>query len=402
MRIVYLTASFPFGKGESFIIPEIEELALNGIKIELLPFIIRGKLNYIPKYKNIIISEFRNNYIFGVLNLFKVIFLNYAVAREIFFILIKSSYKTLFKNIFILPIAVQLAIYLKKRNPDHLHIQWGGTTSTAGLIIGLLTKISWSITCHRWDIYENNLLSLKSKYSSFIRFISIKGMIDAVNFGVKPNKSFVIPMGVSFQKNEINVTPFKSGDIFNIVCPANLIDVKGHIYLFESINYLVKNSFRVKLYVAGDGYLMKSLVKYVNEHSLNENIVFLGNLRQSELFDLYINKNIHCVILPSLDLGGGLHEGIPVSLIEGISFKKLVISTKTGSIPELLDDSLSLTVKDKSSAELTEKIVQFYTKPDLYFKTCNKLFDTIRHKFSVSNTAKLLVNKFEYYTPDES
>lgn len=402
MRIVYITASFPFGKGESFIIPEIEELARNDNKIELLPFIIRGELNYIPNDKNITISEFRYNYIFGLLNLVKLVFLNYAVSREIFIILLKSSYNTIFKNIYILPIAFQLAIYLKKKNPDHIHVQWGGTTSTAGLIIGLLTKISWSITCHRWDIYENNLLSIKSKYSSFIRFISKKGMNDALNIGVQSNKSFVIPMGVSFSNHEINVTPFKSGDIFNIVCPANLIDVKGHIYLFESINYLVKNSYRVKLYVAGDGYLMKSLVKYVNDNSLDNDIVFLGNLRQSELFDLYIHKNIHCVILPSLDLGGGLHEGIPVSLIEAISFKKLVISTKTGSIPELLNDNLSLTVNDKSSAELTEKIVQFYINTDLYIKTCNELFDTIKHKFSVSNTVKLLVNKFEYYMPDES
>lgn len=32
------------------------------------------------------------------------------------------------------------------------------------------------------------------------------------------------------------------GDTFNIICPANLIIVKGHFYLIEAVKYLIKST----------------------------------------------------------------------------------------------------------------------------------------------------------------
>jgi|GEM_PF-2691470 len=44
MRSIYITSSLPYGKGESFVIPEIEELKRQGHEVLLVPMYPRGML----------------------------------------------------------------------------------------------------------------------------------------------------------------------------------------------------------------------------------------------------------------------------------------------------------------------------------------------------------------------
>ena len=44
MKLFYITASFPFGIGESFLIQELEALKNTGIEIFIIPTLPRGKL----------------------------------------------------------------------------------------------------------------------------------------------------------------------------------------------------------------------------------------------------------------------------------------------------------------------------------------------------------------------
>jgi glycosyltransferase involved in cell wall biosynthesis len=57
---------------------------------------------------------------------------------------------------------------------------------------------------------------------------------------------------------------------------------------------------------------------------------FLGSLSHARLLALYEQGLIAMVVLPSL------HEGIPVSLMEAMSFGVPVISTRTGGTAELV------------------------------------------------------------------
>ena len=46
-------------------------------------------------------------------------------------------------------------------------------------------------------------------------------------------------------------------------------------------------------------------------------------------------------VMPSVDLGGGVHEGIPVALMEAMSAQVAVVATDTGGIPELVIDKVT-------------------------------------------------------------
>ena len=256
------------------------------------------------------------------------------------------------------------------------------------------SSISWSLTCHRWDIYENNLLQRKSENSRFIRFISAKGRTDALKLGVLPEKSIVVPMGTKIPENPNFPTWKNNGVEFAIICPANLIPVKGHIYLIEAISQLLEEGYKIKLLLAGEGILKKELQAFVVERRIKNNVCFLGQLSHDALLAQYANASIHLMVLPSVDLGNGEHEGVPVSLMEAMSYGVPVISTETGSINELLLKEYELTVSDKNANALAEKIKLIYNNPDEYMKTAKLCRKIIEVDWDVNLTAEKLISQF--------
>jgi colanic acid/amylovoran biosynthesis glycosyltransferase len=390
MKLAYLTASFPYGPGESFVSPEIEFHLENKNDFVLIPLWGRGVLkeNKILKKKNLILLESDILTVKIFFNFLRFIFLEPKMFLYVLKLLFKSKTKHLIKNLVVLPKAVYISRKISHLKITHLHVHWAATTSTAGMIAAKISNIKWSFTCHRWDIYENNLLKIKADSAEFVRFISEKGKNDAVGLGVQANKAITIHMGVKMPL-EVRFEEYKAvGDVFNIMCPANLIDVKGHFYLIEAVKILREKQYKVKLFLAGEGDLREELEKQVTESELEDDVCFLGQISHNELFNYYTQKKIHCVDLPSLDLGKGLHEGIPVSLMEGMSFGKLVISTKTGSIPELLPEYLNVTITDRSSTQLAELLSAYIKNPVLYKDKCIELNRLINDSWKVCDSMR--------------
>jgi glycosyltransferase involved in cell wall biosynthesis len=83
---------------------------------------------------------------------------------------------------------------------------------------------------------------------------------------------------------------------------------------------------------------------------------------------MYRRAEVDLVVLPSLDLGGGVHEGIPVSLIEAMAYGVPVISTNTGGIPELLDNGAGVMVPQADSAALAAAIVKLIRTSEVVFE----------------------------------
>lgn len=380
MKLIYITASFPFGNGESFFIPEINALKKVGLSLVIIPIFPRGKLR--ENWQ--LISENETLYhekLFSLKILYaliRFILINPVSFCKLIIQLKGSSFLKFLKNLAVLPKSIWLKSIIEKEMPLHIHAHWGSTTSTAAMLSTYGTQISWSFTCHRWDIYENNLLEKKSINSNFIRFISEKGRIDAIKFGVLPEKSHVVPMGTLIPINPIFPIWKNNGEKFVIICPANLIPVKGHKYLIEAVNALIKDSYNIELRLAGAGILKKELQQLVADKKLTKYISFLGQLDHAALLEYYATGNAHLIVLPSIDLGNGVHEGVPVSLMEAMSYGVPVLSTETGSINELLPKELGMTVPDKNPDALAEKIKFIYNNPDKYIsiaKLCRKIIE---------------------------
>jgi len=160
-------------------------------------------------------------------------------------------------------------------------------------------------------------------------------------------KLLVIHMGVVIP--ERNNTALKKAEVFKFVCPADFVLKKGHKYLFEACRILSDRGVKYKCLIAGDGPLEDELREMVKKLKLNDSIEFLGRLPHEKLFDLYGRGEIQVVVLPSIITEDAEKEGIPVALMEAMSYGIPVISTKTGGIPELIGDGSGIMIDEKKT-----------------------------------------------------
>lgn len=398
MKIAYITAQAPYGKGETFIMDEIMYLRKQGIRVFVVP------RNPSKSLFNGEFDELNKDVIYFPLISFTIIlnFLIYALKRKnirkLIYEIIKES-KSLteaIKNMIIIPKSVYVAKILRDQQVEHVHSHWGSTTSTMALIISEIISVPWSFTLHRWDIYENNLLRKKVEKASFIRCISEKGKMDLLKIvgGQFEHKIKVIHMGVSVNSFDGDIK--KVGKEFVACVPGNLVPVKGHKFLIEACKILKDKGFsNFKVLICGEGRLKNELIKQVKLYDLDDNIIFCGRVPHDKLLSLYEKRKIDIVILPSINTSNGEFEGIPVALMEAMSYGIPVISTKTGGIPELLNTSSGMLVEEKNPSELAEAILVLLSKEEFRKEISMKGYEKVKNDFNINKITEQLISLFK-------
>jgi colanic acid/amylovoran biosynthesis glycosyltransferase len=327
MRVIYITAALPYGTDEAFIVAEIQELIRCGHQVLVIPRSPRGRILHGRELVSLSKPE----------PLCSMRVLAAAAAKAIASpASVVSAARPLLaskavKNLAVMPKAVWLASIAREWGADHIHCHWAGTTASMAMAASALSGIPWSLTLHRWDIVENNLLAAKVRHAAFARFISEDGLKMARDLGVPADRTRVIHMGVPLPSR---VAPAGGPDSPRVVlCPARLVEVKGHRYLIEAWKILKRRGIDGELWLAGDGELRRPLEALAREF---DSVKFLGALPHDELLAIYSRNSVSAVVMASLDLGGGCHEGIPVALIEAMSYGIPVIATRAGGTPELI------------------------------------------------------------------
>ena len=398
MKMAYITAAVPWGNGESFIIDEM--LQMKGEKLEIV---------IIPRNpsKEIFHQEARklvdNSLWLPLVNLEMLFILicTLFTRPKIFKLVLKlivnsRSFLIFIKNIAVLPKGVYLSRYCKMHNIEHIHAHWGSTTATLAYIISEMTDIPWSFTVHRWDITENNMLKTKVASARFIRCISQIGLeevISIVGEQFKP-KVKLIHMGVHI--GEIRNKSIVWKEPITLVCPANLLLVKGGQYLIDACKQLVKeeiNNFRC-IFI-GDGPMETELKSQVKNLDLEPYIQFIGRIPHDKLMRMYASEEIDIVVLPSINTDDGEHEGIPVALMEAMAYSIPVISTNTGGIPELLNGDAGYIVEEKNPLQLAYALRNLITHPEnakIYSETG---YMRIYTDFNIIFNTKKLLNLIE-------
>ncbi|VAX34676.1 hypothetical protein MNBD_NITROSPIRAE03-24, partial [hydrothermal vent metagenome] len=299
------------------------------------------------------------------------------------------------KNLIVFPKAVSLSEDIKKASISHIHAHWASTPSTMAYIISRITGIPWSFTAHRGDIAENNIINKKCVSASFVRAIDEEGrkdLTEIVGDSTLHGKILTLHMGVEVAGNIKK--PEVSQKAFTILCPANFVPKKGHRYLFESCRILSDKGISFECLISGDGPLEDELKEMVEGLPVGCNIRFLGRLPHEQLLGLYAEGRVDVVVLPSIVIGDDVREGIPVALMEAMSYGIPVISTRTGGIPELLGDGSGIMVEEKDAESLAVVIEKLINDPDYYALTGMRGRKKVERDFNISLISKRLLELF--------
>jgi len=401
MKIAYITAQTPYGKGEQFILPEIIELINNNNYVVVIPIRPDKELGEGIEPKKV--KPFTINiplFSLYVVLISIMVFLKYPIRTckilgSIF--LYSGSMIKILKNLVVFPKGLVTGYMVMKENVEHIHAHWASTPATVAYIAASLSNIPWSFTCHRWDITENNMINEKVRSCKFVRTINKRGFNEIINIVGSQCKSkcHIIHVGINIKDSSFSKKINNNRDQFIIATPANLIEVKGHKYLIDAVKKLTKEGYDVICKFYGEGILKEELEKMIRKAKLQNRIFIEGQICHEDLLKLYEDKKVDCVVLPSITTDSGEKEGIPVSLMEAMSYKIPVISTNTGGIPELLSNSAGIIVKQKNSEKLKEAVKLLIDNSNIKKKTTEIGFNKVCNEFNSNKVVDQLTNLFE-------
>jgi colanic acid/amylovoran biosynthesis glycosyltransferase len=270
------------------------------------------------------------------------------------------------KNLAVYPKGLWLASLARDLDADHIHAHWAGTSATVAMIAAEVAGIPWSMTAHRWDIRENNLLGAKVQSAAFVRGISRDGLRDLERtVGPTATRTVLIHMGVDLPGETARVRGLGQNEPLRVLVPANLLEVKGHRYLVEAVAILGERGIPVLAGFAGRGPLRASLEAQIAALGLQERCVLLGQLSHHELIEQLAAGAWDAVAMPSIETPSGEKEGIPVGLLEAMSHGVPVMGSDAGGVPELLAGGSGLLVPPADPAALAGAIEQLATDETL-------------------------------------
>jgi glycosyltransferase involved in cell wall biosynthesis len=356
VRIIYITAALPHGTDEAFIVAEIQELIRCGHQVLVIPRSPRGRILHGRE----LVSCSRRESLLSMRVLAAAVATTVASPGRVISAIRPLLASKAAKNLAVMPKALWLASIARDWRADHLHCHWGGTTASMTMAASAVSGIPWSVTLHRWDIVENNLLAAKVERATFARFICEDGLRMAREVGVLAGEARVIHMGVALPSRAGSPGGADSPRV--ALCPARLVEVKGHRYLIEAWNILKRRGIAGELWLAGDGELRESLRTLAREL---DSVKFLGALSHDELLAMYERNLVSAVVMPSVDLGRGCHEGIPVALIEAMGYGIPVIATRAGGTPELIQPGSGLLVPPANPVALAAAIERIFEDGEL-------------------------------------
>lgn len=134
-------------------------------------------------------------------------------------------------------------------------------------------------------------------------------------------------------------------DLYNIPCI---------LHAFENVHQLYPNA---TLTILGQGPLRPALEQWVREHGLSQCVTFMGQVPNTEI-PHYLSQSDIMLSAPHID-------NMPVSVLEAMNAGVLVISSRVGGVPYIMDENRTgLFFTDDNSNELAEKMIWVIEHPN--------------------------------------
>lgn len=163
---------------------------------------------------------------------------------------------------------------------------------------------------------------------------------------------------------------------------------KGIYDLIEVIERIIPKYPNIKLYVGGDGEVEK-LNRIISERKIKKNIEYIGWV-SGEKKEQFL-KNVSFFILPSYN------EGMPMSVLEGMAYKNITISTNVGGIPKVIkNEENGIIIEPGDKARMEMYILRLLENEELREKLSKEARKTITENFNIEVIIKKLEEIYMY------
>ncbi len=311
-----------------------------------------------------------------------------------FFKVIKGNLKSpqfLIRSLVFFPKSVLFADWALKNEVGHMHAYWATYPATVAFIVNELTGISYSFMGHAHDIYlDTTFLAEKMSRATFISTCttSNKEHLHKTAPSYPQEQIRIIHHGLDLKQFEAVIE--KKNETYEILSVGTLQYYKGFNYLLESLALLKKRGLKFHCTIVGGGPEEKNLKEQRSRLGLEAEVTMTGPLKQNEVIPHYKKADVSVLMAQS-----EWHWGIPNVLIESLAARTAVITTRFGSVEELIQhEKTGLIVTAKDPVSLADALERYARDPELrrtHVEAGNAL---VRREFTLEQNVQEYLERF--------
>lgn len=406
--ILFLTAAYPYYPGEQFIENEIDYWAdKTDLKIILVPLSASDKPRDIPSNINVDCSLAQGRTLTSTLASLAMALISKIFWKEVFYILsikglnlrccvqaLKSASKVLLTQQGLKKICA------KHSGTVIAYCYWNDVQCYAAALLkrtGLVSKLV--SRAHGFDLYESrrsdDYMPLKRQFipdMDNILAISNKGKAYLQKTYNAPLKHVVVsPLGVQIPPLISSVSEF---NYLNIVSVSFCVSVKRIDKIIDAIAHssLRLNPVCINWTHIGDGPLLSSLERQaaVKLTPINIQWRFLGNLPNAEVRQYFENNSV------DIFMNASESEGVPVSIMEAMSYGVPVIAPDIGGISELVSNENGCLLSQAPTIfDIANALVGIYSRckeAEIRVRAKQKIIDAYNAESNYRSVVELIAN----------
>lgn len=309
----------------------------------------------------------------------------------------KSGTKV-FKFIYFLKGMMQFIGRIKKYDIVHIHMSSRGSFRRKKYFVQLAKIFNKKIIIHlhsgEFRQFYYNESSNKGK-EAIRKTFSLANKVIALSEEGRVFLSEICDINkISLLYNSVQLPEItnKNYDNNNILFLGKLSPGKGIDDLLAVLPQIINKNHHAHMYLAGNGDIDRYKRICVNM-GLENHVTFLGWVTGDEKQKFL--RQCSMFVLPSY------HEGMPMSLLEAMSYGCAVITTSVGGIPHVIKNNTNgLLIDAGDQKALAKCIMILINNPSIKKKLGKAAHQTISEKFNINKTIVSLIQLYQMTMKD--
>lgn len=297
----------------------------------------------------------------------------------------------LVKSLVCFPKAVWLAHWSLANGVTHLHAAWASYPASAALVASEIAGVPFSFSGHAHDIFERSThLPEKLRRAQFVTTCTATNRrhLRALAPDGTGARVTVVHHGFSMPRLAPSVSP---GDPLPILSVGTLNGHKGFEYFIDALAQLRYEGLDFRGTIVGGGPLEGSLRARVARAGLDGIVTMTGALTQAEVMPHYAQARVFVLVAQP-----EWHWGIPNVIVEALAAGNAVITTRFGSVEELITDGeTGLLVPPKDPAALAAAIRRLAEDPSLRARLSAAGHAVVARDFDLERCVDFYVRRFQ-------